>query len=147
MKHFLFIAFAFIGLALTVNGFCQDSSYARRIDSLWLHSYNPRLLSKKRAKTGNAKVEYVFHKDSGKMNCIVSLNKAQKENLIFFYLEDKAVMIWPSGQEPYYILNDRLVYGKELKHTTEQIQELVARAYNYLDQGYKRAKGRGDGGR
>ena len=147
MKYFQTIAFALIGLLFSVKSFSQDSLYAKRIDSLWLHSYDTHLLSKKRTTNGNAKVENANYKSSGKMRSIVSLNKAKKENLIFFYIEDKPVMISPSGQPPYFILNDSLVYAKQLKHTSEQVQELIARAYNYLEFGYNKVKGQRDGRR
>ena len=144
MKHFFSIAFLFTGLTFGVSGFSQDSLYARTVDSLWLHSYETSWLSKKRATVGNAKVEYSFYKSSGKMRSIVSLNKAEKENLIFFYLEDKLVMISPSGQQPYFILNDSLVYTTQLKHTPEQVQKLIARAYDFLEKGYSKVKGQRD---
>src|SRR5688572_6079423 len=141
MKYFRTIAFTIIGVVLGVKGFSQDSLYAKRIDSLWLHSYDTRLLSKKRTTNGNAKVQYAYYKSSGKMRSVVSLNKVEKENVIFFYLEDRPVMISPSGQQPYFILNDSLVYAKQLKHTPEQIQALIARVYNYLELGYNKVKG------
>ena len=105
-----------------------------------MQSYNTHLLSKKRATIGNAKVEFVFYKGSDKMRSVVSLNKAERENLLFFYLEDKPVMISSSGQQPYFILNDNIAYAKQLKHTPEQIQELIARTYKLLETGYKKIK-------
>ena len=74
------------------------------------------------------------------MRSVVSLNKAERENLLFFYLEDKPVMISSSGQQPYFILNDNIAYAKQLKHTPEQIQELIARTYKLLETGYKKIK-------
>ncbi|HEU4470792.1 MAG TPA: hypothetical protein VFR58_06915 [Flavisolibacter sp.] len=136
MKFRLVITLIFLGLLFSPAVTAQDSLYAKRIDSLWLHSYNRRLLSNQRATIGEARLDYCFYKGSGKMRSITSLNKAQEENLIFFYLDDKLVMISPSGQQPYFILNDSLVYAEQVLHTSGQIRELTARAYNCLGQGY-----------
>lgn len=140
MRRYPIIVLTIIGLIISIKGISQDSLYAKRIDSLWLHSYNRSLLSKKRAISGDVKVDYSYYKSSGKMRCIVSLNKASKENLLFFYLEDKPVMISPTGQQPYFILNDKLVYAKQMRHTPEQIENLIATAYDNLEQGYKKIK-------
>ena len=83
----------------SVEGIAQDSLYARTIDSLWIHPLRPHLVFKRRAKVAEAKVTYSFYKSTGKMRSIISLSA--KENVIFFYLDDKSVMIWPSRGEPY----------------------------------------------
>lgn len=75
------------------------------------------------------------------MRSIVSLNRSKKENLLIFYLDDKPIMISPFGQQPYFVLNDSLVYAKQLKHTSEAIKELTTKAYVLLEQGYKKIKG------
>jgi hypothetical protein len=64
------------------------------------------------------------------------LNKLTKENLLLFFLQDKIIMISTSGQQPYFILNDEVVYAKEYLHTTEQIQGFITKAYDYLSQVY-----------
>jgi hypothetical protein len=132
----LILIFVFIGLVVGKKSFSQDSLYAKRIDSTWLHSYDHRTLYKKRLVMGNVKVVCNFYKASGNVRSIVAINKTAKENLLFFYQGDKLVMISPSGQEPYFILNDILVFAKQLKHTTGQIQEMIHRAYQYLEQAY-----------
>lgn len=141
MKYFQTIVFALIGLLFGLRSLSQDSLYGKKIDSLWMQSYDRSLLSKKRVTIGNAKVEFSFYKSAVKMRSVASLNKAERENLLFFYQEDKLVMISPSGQQPYFILNDNLVYANQLKHTPEQIQELIARAYTLLETGYKNISG------
>jgi replication-associated recombination protein RarA len=138
MRYFRVIVFTQIMLLFGLQGFSQDSLYAETIDSLWMHSYDPHLLSKTQYTAGNTRIVFSYYKSSGKMRSIVRLDKSAKENLLFFYLEDKPVMISPSGQQPYFILNDSLVWAAQLKHTPQQIQELIARAYDYLESGYKK---------
>lgn len=140
MKRFFAVAFTMVELMLNSRSVAQDSLYAKTIDSLWLHSYNTKILSKKRTRDGDAKLEYCYYKSSGKMRGIVSLNKLAKENLLLFFIDDWLVMIWPSGQRPYYILNDTLVYANQMRHTTEQAQSLIVRAYQLLEKGYTKLR-------
>lgn len=140
MRHLPIFLVTITALLISINATAQDSLYARTIDSLWLQSYNTKLLSKRSVTVGDAKVQYTYYKSSGKMLSIVSLNRSAKENLLFFYVEDKPVMISPSGQQPYFILDDRVVYAQQMRHTPDQVQSLIARAYHYLEQGYKKIK-------
>lgn len=136
---FLFIAFVF-----PIRCLPQDTPYAIKIDSLWLHSYDTKLLSRKREKLDNTKVEYSFYKNSKNIRSILILDKDEKQNLLFFFLEGKLVMLSPSGQQPYLVLNDKVVSGKEMKHTPKEFQVLIAKAYAFLERGYKKIKGASD---
>jgi hypothetical protein len=140
MKLLSIITFTLSASLFGITCCSQGSLYAKKIDSLWFNSYNPRELKSKRVKVGDANVQYSFYKRSGKMRSIISISHVEKESLIFFYLADKLVMISPSGQQPYFISNDRLVYAAEMRHTNEQIDILITRGYRYLDQGYKKQK-------
>jgi hypothetical protein len=132
--------FVFIAISAQIQVNAQDSLYAKTIDSLWLHSYDKKMLSKKIETIAEAKVEYSYYKNSNTIRCIVVLNKPAKENLLFFYLNDKPVMISPSGQQPYFIRDNRVAYAKQMQHTPEQVQSFIKRAYDYLKQGYERIK-------
>jgi hypothetical protein len=134
------IFFVFIAISAHIQVISQDSLYAKTIDSLWLHSYNKKMLSKKIETIAEAKVEYSYYKNSNTIRCIVVLNKPAKENLLFFYLNDKLVMISPSGQQPYFIWDNRVAYAKQMQHTPEQVQRFIKHAYDYLKQGYERIK-------
>jgi replication-associated recombination protein RarA len=112
-----------------------------KIDSLWLHSYDTKLLAKKRETIDEAKVQYNYHKKSKTIRCIVILNKTAHDNLLFFFLEDKLVMLSPSGQQPYFVLNDKIVSAKEMRHTPKQLEAFIAKAYAFLERGYKKIKG------
>lgn len=125
-----------ISISLYTNVLSQDSLYAKKIDSLWFHSYDRKILSKKWISVSGVKIGYFYYKSSGKIRSITILNKPTKENVLLFFVQDKIVMISPSGQQPYFILNDEVVYAKEYLHTTEQIQGFITKAYDYLSQVY-----------
>lgn len=140
MAIFKTIILATISLSLSTNAQSQDSLYAKKIDSIWFDSYDRKLLSKKWVNDAGVKTGYSYYKSSGKIRSITILNKPTKENFLFFYLQDKIVMISPSGQQPYFILDDKVFYAKEFRHTAEQIQGFISKAYDYLQQAYLKIK-------
>jgi hypothetical protein len=134
------IKLTLIILLISISAISQDSVYAKKIDSLWLHTYSRKHLSKKRETIDDIKIEYSFYKSSKKIRCITTLNKSAKENLLFFFVQDKIVMISTSGQQPYLISNDQVVYARQFLHTSEQIQNLIKKSYNLLQQAYEEIK-------
>lgn len=142
MRYRKAVFFTFIAVGSLIQAMSQDSLYAKAIDSLWFLSYDRKMVSTKREKISDGKVEYSYYKRSNSIRSIVVLNKFLTENLLFFYLIDKPVMISPSGQQPYYIMDDHLAYARRIQHTPEQIQSFITIAYNYLRHGYEKIKGK-----
>ena len=136
------IILTLLALSLCIHAISQDSLYAKEIDSLWLHSYDKKLLSKKRETSAEIKIEFSYYKNSKMVRSITILDRSTKENLVFFFLQDKIVMISPSGQQPYFLLNDKVAYPTEFNHTSEQIRNFITKGYDYLQEAYGMIKGR-----
>ena len=127
--------------AYPANG--QDSLQIKKIDSIWNNSYKRNNLFSKREKTDEGKIRYSFYKSSDELRTVIVFNKWIKKNIMFFFVNDKIAMISPSGRDPYYILEDGVVYPNDNElYDGGDILYWKDKANIYLKQAYKKIKKR-----
>ena len=107
VKNYVLYTMLFLS-AYQVKG--QDSLQIKKIDSIWNNSYKRNNLYSKRESFEEGRIIYSFYKSSHQLRTVIVFNKWIKKNIMFFFVNDRIAMIWPSGRNPYYILEDGEVY-------------------------------------
>jgi len=118
----------------------QDSLYGRKIDSLWMGSWQRKQLFRKKEHAGGWEYDYFFYKKDSVLRSMTEYNKKLKIYILYFYSNNQVVMVSPVGQQPYYILNNRFVFSRHDSFTEADVDRLIIRANEGLRNAYKRIK-------
>lgn len=127
MKHVCFFLLCFL---TTIAVIAQDSSYARKVDSLYMN-YKGKVV-KKKYKSGKVSIDAGFYKNTKDIRYITVWHDTSLPKIIIFFFEgDSIVMVSPVGQQPYFMKDGEIVFAVQPKHTREEIQRFLQKGYSY----------------
>lgn len=123
-------------LIVCVSTYGQDNFYADYVEMERQETISKFRQSKKvRISFGWNDLSIRYFRKTGQILFITSWHEFANDNeiTIFFFRNDSLLMISPIGQPPYYIRNNKLEYGEELKHTETEIAILISHGLKYQD--------------
>src|SRR5215204_4513365 len=122
----------FISLLTTLGLPAQDTSYAKRIDSFYMH-YTGKVV-KKKYKLDKVSVDVGFYKSTKHIRYItVWHDTSLPKIIIFFFEDDNIVMASPVGQQPYFIKDREVVVAAQPKHTKGEIKRFLQKGHAYKE--------------
>jgi hypothetical protein len=136
VKHLKIKTIFYLSAILLLNTltYAQKTAYIQKVDSI-ISSNKQKLDRQKRFRTDSSKLQVSINKYDSRINSIVQFSKNPYRLIIYYYQDDKLIMIWPKGLEPYYIFNDKLEYSaNELDES--YLRRLIENGNWYLNLGY-----------
>ncbi|HEX2607523.1 MAG TPA: hypothetical protein VHK91_09100 [Flavisolibacter sp.] len=117
----------------------QDSTYVRQVDSLRA-SISWKDVKHKDFLIDSFKIQVAIKKSDMKISSILKKSKQPLLWIIFVYIDDRISKISPVGQQPFYILNDKLYYTKRQNYDLDEVELLIKKGYEYLAFSYEKLR-------